>query len=72
MTTFRKMFWTFDPIQGSSVFKKGRIFAFMVFYASFPLIWYATWLLSAKKKWTFDPTPGAKGVCKGKLFARVL
>ena len=24
--------------------KNGRIFAWMVFYASFPLIWYATWI----------------------------
>ena len=34
------------------------IFAFMVLCDQFPLIWYATWLLSEKDiVWPFDPTP---------------
>ena len=42
----------------------------MVLCAQFPLIWYATWLLSQKYKvWPFDPTPWVEGVSVGKIFA---
>ena len=42
----------------------------MVLCAQFPLIWYATWLLSVKDiVWSFDPTPWVKGVSVGKIFA---
>ena len=45
----------------------------MVLCAQFPLIWYATWLLSVKDiVWTFDPTPWVKGVSVGKTFATML
>ena len=47
--------------------------AFMVLCAQFPLIWYATWLLSVKDiVWPFDPTPWVKGVSVGKIFATML
>ena len=45
----------------------------MVLCAQFPLIWYATWLLSVKNiVWHFDPTPWVKGVSVGKIFATML
>ena len=45
----------------------------MVRCAQFPLIWYATWLLSVKDiVWPFDPTPWVKGVSVGKIFATML
>ena len=45
----------------------------MVLCAQFPLIWYATWLLSVKDiVWPFDPTPWVKGVSVGKIFATML
>ena len=49
------------------------IFAFMVLCAQFPLIWYATCLLSEKDMvWHFDPTPWVEGVSVGKIFAIML
>ena len=46
---------------------------FMVLCAQFPLICYATWLLSVKDiEWPFDPTPWVKGVSVGKIFATML
>ena len=49
------------------------IFAFMVLCAQFPLIWYATCLLSEKDMvWPFDPTPWVEGVSVGKIFAIML
>ena len=36
------MFWTFDPTPGGEGVSAGKIFAIMLLYASFPLIWYAT------------------------------
>ena len=40
---------------------KGKIFAYMLWYVSFPLICYATWLLSEKKLfWPFDPIQGLR------------
>ena len=45
----------------------------MVLCTEFPLIWYATWLLSVKGiVWPFDPTPWVKGVSVGKIFATML
>ena len=45
----------------------------MVLCAQFPLIWYATWLLSEKYiVWPFDPTPWVEGVSVGKIFATIL
>ena len=45
----------------------------MVLCAQFPLIWYATWLLSEKDiVWPFDPTPWVEGVSVGKIFATML
>ena len=46
---------SFDPIPGAEGVCKDRIYACMVLYAPFPLIWYATWLLSEKKNWPCDP-----------------
>ena len=51
-------FLPFHPTQG------------MVFYAPFPLISYATQLLSEKKiVLTFEPTPGVEGVCKDRIIS---
>ena len=45
----------------------------MVLCAQFPLIWYATWLLSVKDiVWPFDPIPWVKGVSVAKTFATML
>ena len=45
----------------------------MVLCAQFPLIWYATLLLSEKDiVWPFDPTPRVEGVSVGKIFATML
>ena len=45
----------------------------MVLCAQFPLIWYATWLLSEKNiVWHFDPTPWVEGVSVGKIFDTML
>ena len=63
----KKLFWPFDP---RCVTVKGRIFACMMFYASFPLIWNETDYFQERKNWPFDP--GVKGVCKGKIFASML
>ena len=61
------------PPQGSLVCLMTSIFAFMVLCAQFPLIWYATWLLSEKDiVWPFDPTPWFEGVSVGKVFATML
>ena len=48
---------------------KDRIYVCMMLYAPFPLVWYATWLLSEKMSWTFDLTLRAEGVCKDKICA---
>ena len=54
MTTFRKI----DPTPGAEGVCKDRICACIGLYAPFPLIWYATWLLSVKKNvLTFWPHP---------------
>ena len=50
-----------------------RPFTFIELCAQFPLIWYATWLLSVKDTvWPFDLTPWVKGVSVGKIFATML
>ena len=38
MTTFRKENWPFDPTPGVNGVCKGKIFASMLLYASFPFI----------------------------------
>ena len=80
MTTFRKeKKWPFDPTPGvvptpgAVCVCNDSIFAFIVLCAQFPLIWYATWLLSQKYMvWPFDPTPWVEGVSVGKIFATML
>ena len=74
MTTFRKeQKWPFDPTPGVVGVCNDSILAFMVPCAQFPLIWYATWLLSVKDiVWPFDPTIWVKGVSVGKIFATML
>ena len=74
MTTFRKeQKWPFDPTPGVVGVWNDSILAFMVLCAQFPLIWYATWLLSVKDIiWPFDPTPWVKGLSVGKIFATML
>ena len=71
MTTFRKeQKWPFDPTPWVVGVCNDSTLAFMVLCAQFPLIWYATWLLSVKDiVWPFDPTPWVKGVSVGKIFA---
>ena len=59
----KKMSRHFDSTPGAKCLCKDRTCACMVFYALFPLIWYATWLPSEKMSWPFDPTPGAEGAC---------
>ena len=61
--------WACDPNPWVEGVCKDRIFAFMVLYSLLPLIWYATWLLSEKKKmfWPFNPPPGSP-VLKGPWF----
>ena len=44
----RKENWTFDPTPGVKGVCKDKILASMLLYASFPLIWYATWPYSEK------------------------
>ena len=63
MTTFLKE--KNDPTPGVVGVCNDSIFAFMVLCAQFPLIWYATWLLSEKiYSWTFWPHPLGQGcVC---------
>ena len=74
MSTFRKeKIWPFDPHPGVVGVCNDSIFAFMVLCAQFPLIWYATWLLSHKYMvWPLDPTPWVKAVYVGKIFATML
>ena len=76
MTTLRKEKkwpWPFDPTPGVFGVCNDSIFAFMVLCAQFPLIWYATWLLSEKDiVWPFDPIPWVEGVSVGKIFATIL
>ena len=68
MTTFRKeQNWPFDPTPRVVGVCNDSTLAFMVLCAQFPLIWYATWLLTVKDiVWPFDPTPWVKGVSVGK------
>ena len=64
---------TFHPTPGVVGVCNDSIFAFMVLCAQFPLIWYATWLLSEKYiVWPFDPTPWVEGVSVGIIFATML
>ena len=74
MTTFRKeQKWPFDPTPGVVGVCNDSTLAFMVLCARFPLIWYATWLLSVKDiVWPFDSTPWVKGGSVGKIFATML
>ena len=62
IATLRKHILTFDPTQGVEGVCKNRIWACVVLYAPFPLIWYATWLYSENNRLTFWPHLGA-GVC---------
>ena len=55
----KKVFWPFDATQGSRGGKR-KLFACMVFYALFPFIGYATWLLS-EKKYIGPVTPSPQG-----------
>ena len=59
-----------DPTPGVKGVCKDRIFAIMVLYAQFTLIWYATWQLS-EKKW-FDLLTPAPGVKVKQSFAQCL
>ena len=74
MTTFRKekKFDPLTPSQGSRVCLDS-MFAFMVICAQFPLIWYATWLLSEKKyDLTFSSHPrGLRCVCAENIYYHV-
>ena len=75
MTTFRKEknIWPFDLTPGVVGVCNDSIFAFIVLCAQFPLIRYATWLLSQKYMvWPFDPTPWVEGVSVVKIFATML
>ena len=75
MTTFRKgKKWPFDPIPGVEGVHKDSIFAFIVLCAQFPLIWYATWLLSENDMVLpfHSPTPRVEGVSISKIFATML
>ena len=65
MTTFRKeQKWPFDPTPGVVGVRNDSTLAFMVFCAQFPLIWYATWLLSVKDiVWPLTPPLGQGCVC---------
>ena len=73
MTTFRREKMTFWPHHRVVDVCNDSIFAFMVLCAQFPLIWYATWLLSEKDiVWPFDPTPWVEGVSVGKIFDTML
>ena len=73
MTTFsNEMLWPFDPTIGAEGTCKDRLCVCMVPYAPFPLIWYATRLLSEKNVLTFDPTTGVEGVCKDKICGCML
>ena len=75
MTTFRKEKENdlLTPPHGVVGVCNNSIFAFMVLCDQFPLIWYATWLLSEKDiVWPFDPTPWVEGVSVGKIFATML
>ena len=66
-------FLPFDPTPGVEGVCKDSIFAFMVLCAQFPLIWYATRLLSEiDMVWPFDPTPGVEGVSVGNIFATMM
>ena len=71
MNMYFQFFLTFWPTpRGQGTLCKDRICACVVFYAPFPLIWYATCLLSGKKMfWPFDPTPGVEGLCKDRIWA---
>ena len=71
MISCRKMLRPFDPTPGADVCLD-RICACMVLYAPFPLIWYASWLLSEKNALTFWPNPGPEGVSMDKIFATIL
>ena len=55
----------FDPTPGVEGVCKDRIFAFMVLCAQFPLISYATWLLSDKKKFDLLTPPQGRGCICG-------
>ena len=75
MTTFRKEKENdlLTPPHGVVGVCNDSIFAFMVLCDQFPLIWYATWLLSEKDiVWPFDPTPWVEGVSVGEIFATML
>ena len=66
MTTFREdKYLTFDPTTGVEGVCKDRIFLFMMLYAPFPLIWYATRLLSEKDVLTFWPHLRGQGCVYG-------
>ena len=58
---------TFWPHLGAVGVYKGRIFACIVFSASFSLNSTCN-MTTYRKKWSFDP-PGVKDVCKSKTFA---
>ena len=75
MTTFRKEKENdlLTPPNGVVGVCNDSIFAFMVLCDQFPLIWYATWLLSEKDiVWPFDPTPWVEDESVGKIFATML
>ena len=66
MTSFRKR--SFDLRSRSEFQGVYRKCACMVLYVPFPLISYATRLLSVNLFWPFDPHPGGRGVCKDIIY----
>ena len=55
--------WPFDPTPGPEAVCKDIICAWVVLYAPFPLIWYATWLLSEQKWCDLLTPPQGPRVC---------
>ena len=51
----KKLYWLFDPTPGVEGGSMGKIFATILLYVSFPLIWYATSPYSEKVE--FRPPP---------------
>ena len=55
------MFWPIDPISGAEGVCKDSIYDHMVLYIPFPLIWYATQIISVKYVSTFWPYSRGRG-----------
>ena len=65
---FQKMFWPVDPAQGPRLCVRTELYTGMVCYAPFPLMWYATWLLSEKMFWPFDSICGVRVYLRAKYL----